>query len=115
MDAGFIINFTLTDIRTVKDVVIIVKPHQPILLLSYLVFLEIGATLALVPLHLTSLILHQVGLSNVRVALRVRRLNTVHSFAHAVVLRHVSSLPLCTIINSIAVIIILTLSAILRI
>ena len=113
LDAGFIIDFTLTDIRTVKDVVIIVKPHQSILLLSYLVFLEIGAALALIPLHLAPLILHQVGLSNVCVSLRVRRLDAIHSLAHAVVLRHVSSLPLCTIINSIAVIIILSLSAIL--
>ena len=71
LHACLVIDLTLTDIRTVKDVVIIVKPHQPILLLSYLVFLEIGATLALVPLHLTSLILHQVGLSDVRVTLRV--------------------------------------------
>lgn len=114
LHARLIVNLTLADIRGVKNVIFIVKPHQPILLLSNLFFLEVCAALAFIPLHLLShvrpIILHQVRLCDVSVALRIRR---AHSLAHAVVLRHISPLFGSTAIHT--VIIVFSLSAILRI
>lgn len=114
LHARLVVDFTLTDIRTVKDVIVVVKAHESVLLLTDLLFLEIRAALTLVALHLlahiATVILHQVRLGDVSVALRVRRR---HPFAHGVVLGHVAPLFGSTTIHP--VIIWFPLCAILRI
>ena len=110
-----IIDFTLTDIRTVQHVVVIVESHQPILLLPYLILLEVRTAFALVSLHLapyiTALVLHQVRLSNIRIA---RRIGRVKALAHTIILRHIPPLLGGTTLDSISIIL-LALCAILRI
>ena len=75
LNAGFIVDFTLTDIRTVQYVIIIIKSHQPILLLPYLIFLKIVTALALIPFHfladIASIIFHDILLCKISVALSV--------------------------------------------
>lgn len=114
-DTCLIIDFTLPDIRTVQNVIIIVKAHQPVLLLSYLILLEVRTTFTFIALHLTpyivSLILHEVRLGDVSITGRIRR---IQPLAHTVVLWHIPSLFWCTALDSVSIIL-LTLCAILRI
>ena len=86
-----IVDLTLTDIRTVQNVIVIVQSHQASLLLAYLLLLEVSTALAFVAFHLMSQVVdaaarifHQIRLPDVGVALCVRRR---HAFANAVVLR----------------------------
>lgn len=74
LHSGLIIHFTLTDIRTVKDVIFVIKPHQSILLLSYLVFREIIAAFAFIALHFCLIVAAacSVLLGDISIALRVR-------------------------------------------
>ena len=52
LHACLVIDFTLSDVRTIQYVIVIVQSHQTVLLLAYLLLLEIGAALALVAFHL---------------------------------------------------------------
>ena len=81
-----IIDFTLTDIRTVKGVTLVIKPHQSILLLPYLVFLEVGTTLALVTLHFLSDVAATccILIRNISIALGISIIQM--TFTHAIVL-----------------------------
>lgn len=112
LDPGFIIDFTLTDIRTVQHVILIIEPHQSVLLLPYLIFLK--TTLTLVPFH----VLPNIGsvstahfiLIKISVALVV--VCAVEAFTHGVVLRHIPPLLMCTTFKPKSASILLSLSAI---
>lgn len=113
LNACFIVNFTLADIRTVQNVIFVIQSHKAVLLLTYLLLLEVCTALAFISLHFlsqiidsTASVLHQVRLPNISIALRICR---GHSFADAIVLWQITSLFGSTTIHT--VIIILSLSA----
>lgn len=75
-----IIHLTLPYVRTVKHITLVVEAHQPILLLSYLILLEVCAALTLVAAHLlpyVPLIWFEVLLRDVCVALSVCGVQTL--------------------------------------
>lgn len=78
LNASFVVKLSVADIWTLHYVIlIIIHPHYPVLLVSYLVLAEVGTTLALVARHLVlSLRFLHFCLLDVSIALRA---NTIHA------------------------------------
>ena len=80
---SLVIHSTLTNIRTVNYIIFIIETHQPVLLLLYFIFLEVGTAFTLIPFQIMTHIYSGLTLGNIRITLWVSR---IYSFIHAVIL-----------------------------